>query len=191
MCRLRGSLYFRKLVMKMDEKKKSFVRVILGLLGFIILVTADQLTKHYAETSLMGQDRVLIPDVLRFTYAENTGIAWSLFSDAGTLVLSAVTAVLLVYVAVLWLRLCRFERCHILRFLLVLIAAGGAGNLMDRVFRGYVIDFIYFELIRFPVFNIADCCITIGVFALIISFLTIYRGEDADLLFPFGKKRKP
>ncbi len=57
----------------------------------------------------------------------------------------------------------------------VLILAGGIGNLIDRIFRGFVVDFLYFSLIDFPVFNIADCCVCIGAALLIVYTLFFYR----------------
>ena len=61
---------------------------------------------------------------------------------------------------------------------LILIFSGAVGNFIDRVKNKYVVDFIYFKLIDFPVFNFADICITIGCAVLILSLIFIYRGED-------------
>jgi signal peptidase II len=60
----------------------------------------------------------------------------------------------------------------------MLIFAGAIGNMIDRAFRGYVIDFIYVECINFPVFNVADCYITIATAVLFILFLFVYKQED-------------
>lgn len=172
-------------------KNRSLIsRILSGCLFVLFLVAADQLSK-YAALRLRSGDIVLIKGVLRLMYAENTGAAWSLFSGKSPLLI-AVTSLLILYVVMVWISLCRKGNDYrLLRILLLSVAAGGAGNLIDRIRLGYVIDFIYFELIRFPVFNLADCYITCGVFAVIISFMTVYRKEDPELLMPFLKKEKP
>ena len=69
----------------------------------------------------------------------------------------------------------------------VFIASGAIGNLIDRIVLKYVVDFLYFELIDFPVFNIADCYITISVIILAIMLIFYYKEEDIDLIL---KKKK-
>ena len=64
----------------------------------------------------------------------------------------------------------------------VLLAAGAVGNLIDRVMRGYVVDFIYFSLIDFPIFNFADCCVVTGGILMLMNVLVIYRKEDYEFL---------
>ena len=61
-----------------------------------------------------------------------------------------------------------------------MILAGAVGNLIDRIMNGYVVDFIYFQVINFPVFNVADICVTLGVVFLIIFLLFKYRSTDLD-----------
>ena len=68
-----------------------------------------------------------------------------------------------------------------LRFSLILIVAGAIGNFIDRVFRGgYVVDFLYFKLINFPVFNVADCYVVVGTILLAILLLFVYK-NDSDV----------
>ena len=72
-------------------------------------------------------------------------------------------------------------------FALLLVASGAVGNMIDRVSQGYVVDFFYFRLINFPVFNVADCYVTISAAALIILFLFYYKDSDLE---PFSLKKK-
>jgi signal peptidase II len=74
----------------------------------------------------------------------------------------------------------------LLRVLAVLMAAGAIGNMIDRVVNNYVVDFIYFNLINFPIFNVADCYVTIAAALLILSIIFIYK--DDDLKFLSGKQ---
>ena len=72
---------------------------------------------------------------------------------------------------------------------LTMIMAGAAGNLIDRVSQGYVVDFLYFSLIDFPIFNVADCYVTVGTALLLVLFLWFYTDEEFELLMP-GRKGK-
>lgn len=71
---------------------------------------------------------------------------------------------------------------------MVLLAAGGLGNFIDRLFLGYVRDFLYFKLIDFPVFNVADSYVTIGLVILIILIMFVYNEKDFGFL-PFVKDK--
>lgn len=63
---------------------------------------------------------------------------------------------------------------------LVVLLAGALGNFYDRLFQGYVIDFIYFSLIDFPVFNVADIYVTLSVIVLIVMVLFVYKGDELE-----------
>jgi signal peptidase II len=72
----------------------------------------------------------------------------------------------------------------VMRMVCVLIVAGALGNMIDRVVHGYVIDFLYFSLIDFPVFNVADCYVCIGAAMLVLSLFTVYREDEFHFLLP-------
>jgi signal peptidase II len=74
-----------------------------------------------------------------------------------------------------------------LRICITLITAGAAGNLIDRVAQGYVVDFLYFILIDFPIFNVADCYVTVATAVLLILLMKVYSDEDLAVLW---QKRK-
>ena len=138
------------------------------------LVGVDQLTKYWAVLHLKEQPNMQIwPNVFELEYRENTGAAFSLFKDHVWL-LSIVSAVILAAIVVAVLRI-KLPNIRWVRIAALLIVAGGVGNLIDRVFRGFVVDFISIKLIDFPVFNVADCFVCIGAFVLLIYVIFIYR----------------
>lgn len=186
-------------------KKKITLHIVIQILFFAILIVIDQVTKYFAVVNLKDQEaHVLINNVLEFRYLENSGAAFSMFENRQWL-FYVITAVILVLLIWLFVRVLRSlygyteveERCFrkrtlsqgiFLNYILALLAAGAVGNLIDRVRLHYVVDFIYFRLINFPIFNFADICVTISAILLVVFFLFIYK-EDAN--FPlFADKRK-
>lgn len=138
---------------------------IISLIVIAALAAIDQFTKYLIVTSAKVNGPLeLIPNVIQFRYVENTGAAFSSFSD-NTFVLTVVTVlIILACLVFLWSRKINSgfaEAC------LILVLAGGIGNIIDRIVFGYVVDFIEPLFVDFAVFNFADCCITIGAFMLI------------------------
>ncbi|MBQ1963307.1 MAG: signal peptidase II [Clostridia bacterium] len=132
----------------------------------IIAVCSDQLTKWLAVIFLEGEaDVVLWRDVLHFSFVRNKGAAFGMLQNQRWLfmVVSTVAIVgLLIY-------LIRWKPKSIwVRLSIAMIIGGGIGNMIDRIFLGYVIDFIYFKLIDFPVFNVADSFVTVGCGILVV-----------------------
>ncbi len=145
--------------------------LLLYLLIPVIGVALDQLTKHWASTQLQPVGTIpLWKDVFHFTYCENTGAAFSMLSDRRWLLL-LITAVLLCVILYALIR--DWVPTVFGRVCLLLILSGAIGNLLDRVIHGYVVDFLDFRLIRFPIFNVADILLNVGVFALLIYLLLI------------------
>ena len=169
-----------------DQKGKHMKRL-KYLILFLVLIGLDQGTKYLARAEFMDGDSLpIIPKVLRLIYHENDGAAWGLFSGRASL-LSLITLVSAIALIYCFFKIPSETKYTPLRVIIVSIAAGAIGNnLLDRIIHGYVIDFIYFELIDFPVFNVADMYIVIGtaLFALLILFK--YKEEDFD----FMKKTK-
>lgn len=149
-----------------------------SLLIFACLFATDLITKRVicgvlAET---GGRMDFIPHLLRFEYAENTGMAWGMFKN-GTLFLSIVTA--LACAAIIFFLIKTGKKMPLpMRLGLLMILAGAAGNLFDRVFLGFVRDFIAFDFIDFPIFNFADSCVTIGGILLFISLVLTKKGRE-------------
>ena len=124
------------------------------------LVALDQLVKYLVMTNIpLGAHVPFIPYILELTYVTNTGAAFSLFSEHTW----ALALVSLVMSAALALALFKGLFRHPLgRLTLTLLLAGAVGNLIDRAFRGFVVDMFNVLFMRFAVFNVADICVVVG-----------------------------
>ena len=152
------------------NKKKKYIVFLLQLVAAAVLALVDQLIKKAAVTSLKGQDGiVLIKNVLGLTYAENTGAAFSLFSEHPQMVMMLTALLLLFLTAVVFRRL---RLTTPARLAVSALLGGGLGNLADRLFFGAVTDYIRLLFIRFPVFNLADVLITLSVATLMLLLFT-------------------
>ena len=142
-------------------------RITILLVG--TLVGADQLIKYFVLRFLEPVGSApFLPHVVKLTYVENTGAAFGSFSHS-TVLLSLFTTILLGFCLYYLLSGKIQKKLPYTAFLL--ITAGGLGNLIDRVFRGYVIDYFDFEFMRFAVFNFADSLVCVGAFLLILYFI--------------------
>lgn len=140
-----------------------------------LLVGVDQLSKVLVLKYLSGGTEVtVLPHVLQFRYVENTGAAFSMLSG-NTILLSVLTGLILA--GAVWLLAAGKVQERANRVAVLLMVAGGLGNLIDRLFRHYVVDFMEFTFIKFAVFNFADCCVTIGAAILILSTLLSFWKE--------------
>ncbi len=163
----------------MGTRKRN---IIAGLVAVILLITADQVTKEIARTFLSGTaGYVLIPGVFKLSFVKNTGAAFGMFRNRQILfiVIAVLIAILAVYV---YLSLPDQKKYHLLRSECILITAGAIGNMIDRLINGFVTDFLEIILFRFPVFNLADSFVCIGVFLVVISLFTLYRNDDFSFL---------
>ena len=166
------------------SKKKVAVFIILTA----ILVFIDQLTKILTLEFLKGRDPVvLIKNVLELLYVENRGAAFGIMNGMRyAFVILAVVIALAAFIC--FVKLPDMKRLRPFGFSLILIASGALGNVIDRLRLGYVVDFIYFKPIDFPVFNFADICVTCAAFLLIILLLFYYKEEDLKHI-PFFKDK--
>lgn len=159
------------------------MRWIKGFIIIFILTFLDQGSKYLILTHLRNKpDVLLIPGVLQLRYIENRGMAFGLFEDRIPVFVILCLLFFCVFIYV-------YARIPETRFYLPLTAislvmvSGAMGNFIDRVFRGYVVDFIYFSLIDFPVFNIADVYVVCSGILLIIMVCFKYKNdEDYDFL---------
>lgn len=161
------------------------------LTAVAVLIGLDQLTKWLAVTYLQGADpATLIGGVFELTYVENKGAAFGVL-QGGRWLFIALTAV--VMLALLFLILFgKFRRYRLFNISAVLIVAGGFGNFIDRLCKGYVVDFLHFFLksihFDFPVFNVADCCVVIGAILLLVFFCFVYDDKAEK---PAVKEHEP
>lgn len=159
-------------------------------IGIMILgIVLDQYTKYLAVTHLQDQPVVVIKDVFEFSYVENRGAAFGMFQDQ-QLFFIIVASFALIFMAFLYIRMPMEKRYLPFRICLLFIATGAIGNLIDRIRLNYVIDFFYFKLIDFPVFNVADIFASVATCTLIPLFLFYYKDQDFDILFNCFKGKK-
>ncbi len=174
--------------MKLFTSKKKKI-ILLDVLLFICLVVFDQFTKYLAILNLKDQSAVpIIKNVLELNYLENRGAAFGMLQDQ---------KIFFILIAVFIIGIISYVLCimpddkkyNALHILLVMICSGACGNMIDRIRTDYVVDFIYFVLINFPIFNFADICVTVSTVLLIILFLFYYKEKDfAFLSFKQQKK---
>lgn len=146
------------------------------------VILVDQWAKQLAITHLMGKEPYsLINGVLELQFFSNTGIAWSML-DGQTVFILFTGIIFLVLILFVIFKLPEASKYHILYIFGGILTGGALGNMIDRVRFGYVIDFISFVLIHFPIFNVADMCIVISVIVLGILFLFYYKEEDLSFL---------
>lgn len=165
-----------------------------GIICVLAAICIDQWTKYLAVLHLkQGNSLVLIKDVFVLHYLENRGAAFGLFQNQKLFFI--VSAVIVLGAAVwFYMRVPMNRRFLPIRLCVLFICAGAIGNMIDRLRLNYVVDFFYFELIDFPIFNVADIYVTCGAVLFLIFFLLYYKEEDLDALgneiFPRRKKRK-
>lgn len=163
-------------------KKNKVFRMLIDILAIIFLVILDQFTKYLAVTGLKGQASFpLIDGVLELQYLENKGAAFGMLQNKKALFVF-MTIVMLFMVFYVLFKLPEKKKFIIWQIFLCLICAGGIGNMIDRVRLDYVVDFIYFSLIDFPIFNLADILVTIGTILFFIVILFCVKEEELEFL---------
>ena len=151
-------------------------------IAVVLLVLLDQWTKVLAIQHLMNSDGItIIPKVFRLYYLENRGSAFGLMQNQKVFFV-VFTIIVLAVLTLLYRKIPDTKRMLPLKIAGVLIYAGAIGNFIDRVRQSYVVDFFYFELIDFPVFNVADIYVTTAAIALIILVIFFYKDEDFQFL---------
>ncbi len=152
----------------------------------VVLIAADQLIKWLVVTNIGGPDFdglsfsgawlstpvTFIPHILGLNFVTNSGAAWSILSNY-TWILSIVSA--LAILVILWLLLSRRIRAPFEMITLTVVLAGAAGNLIDRLRLGYVVDMFEVLFMHFPVFNFADVCVTCGGICFVVYFLFFHE----------------
>ncbi len=134
---------------------------IVSLVIAFIMIAIDQLVKWWIVTNLgLGESTTFIPKILSLTYYQNNGAAWSILE--GQMWFFAIVTFIAVPVC-LWLLWKNRNGSRFYSLGLGLIIAGALGNFIDRVRLGYVVDMFRTEFINFPIFNVADMCLTVGV----------------------------
>lgn len=152
------------------------IRTVIFWLTVILVVAVDQATKAAVLVKLQAGPKTLIPGLFDLVLVHNTGAAFS-FGEGGGVFFALVALVFLIgSVVVVW----RMPELPVaLVVALGLIAGGGTGNMVDRLMEGSVTDFIATTFMQFPVFNVADICVTVGIVFMLVGYLR-WEGSGED-----------
>lgn len=164
-----------------------------------LLIVADQYTKAMAVVTLKDKPAIpIIPGILELNYLENRGAAFGMMQNQK--IFFIFVAVVIIGCIIYMLVKAPAQRKYIiLHILLVFIAAGAIGNMIDRLSLNYVVDFIYVKAINFPIFNVADIYVTVSTILLAIMLIFVYKDDDLRFMsfrasgfrtFEDGKKNK-
>ena len=164
------------------KNKRVILAIVLPCVLFALLLTLDLVSKHLIDKSLgtVGASKEIIHGFISFIYVHNSGAAWGIFSGRPIFLIIISIIVIALFIAFYILRLRKFkDKISLwLSVSLGFIAGGCFGNLIDRIAFGYVRDFINFDFMNFPVFNVADICLTVGIILLFIYFIFFYSKEE-------------
>lgn len=170
-----------------NSKHKSFIQAIMYLPLCLLLIALDQWSKYWAFNSLKVNGPItVIKNVFSFTWTENTGVAWSILSGSPIhLWLPIIMSVVLIFVFILFPNTKRMLPINIC---IIALISGAVSNRIDRSVYGAVQDFLYFELINFPIFNIADCYIVISCILVAVLVIFYYNDDEFDGIFSLKKR---
>ena len=169
--------------MSINSTKPAWKHWLLGCIAIFVLTILDQGSKYLVLTYLKGRPDInLIPGILQLHYLENRGMAVGLFE--GKIPVFVILCLLFFGVfSYVYARIPRNTYYLPLTITSLIMVSGALGNFIDRVFRDYVVDFIYFSLIDFPVFNVADIYVVCsGVLLIILVCFKYKNNEDYDFL---------
>lgn len=181
--------------MTLKKPYKLFVEIIC----FCVLIFLDQLTKYLAIEHLKeGKIISIIKNVFEFRYLENTGAAFGILNNR---MIFFIIVTIIVTCGIIYIKYkINFQlykdsiqqslkkKYLILDVVLLILLSGAIGNFIDRIRYDYVVDFIYFRLINFPIFNLADCYVSISAVLLVIMFIFVLKENEYHILF--SKKGK-
>ena len=176
---------------KNKHRIKKLLWVLFTSIGVFVLVLIDQVSKTMAIKNLKNNDSItVIKGFFSLTYVENKGAAWGVLS--GRISILVIVTIILIPLFIFGmiklyknkelLDISKLKAVSILHIDIILLLSGAIGNIIDRIVNGYVVDLFQFTFIDFPVFNVADCYITIGAAIFIIIYLFILKDEDISIL---------
>lgn len=166
----------------MKSKMKRKLILFIDFFMMFILIALDQYTKHLAVINLKDRPAfVIIEGVFELNYLENRGAAFGMLQNQKVFFVF-IACIILAAICYVLFKMPEGRRYTWLHILLVMIAAGAVGNMIDRVRLEYVVDFFYFVLINFPIFNVADIYVSVACVLLAIMILFYYKEQDLEFL---------
>lgn len=178
--------------MNTNTKNHIAGRYCLGAVLSFLLILLDQGTKYLAVKKLKDQASfVIIQGVFELHYLENHGAAFGVLQGK-KLFFVTITVLMIILLIYVYGRIPAERRFYPLHGICIALFAGAIGNFIDRILYNYVIDFFYFSLINFPIFNVADIYVTCAMALFIVLFLFYYKETDLDrlsaLILPWKKR---
>lgn len=171
-------MFFKGIFLKKYLYKENIVKIILFLLISSFLIFIDQWTKYLVTLYFSkGNKLVIIENIFEIFYLENRGAAFGILQGQQQLFF-IITIIVLLLLFFYLLKIPFKKRYYPLFIVLVLIFSGATGNFIERITKGYVVDFLYFKPINFPLFNVADSYITISCFLLLYLILFYYKEDE-------------
>lgn len=148
----------------------------LFFVGIFVLLAVDQITKLIVLKTLTSVGTMpVLQNIFHLTYCENRGAAFGILQNQTWIFIIITVAVL---VAVIYFMVRTRPKNIWLNFSLILLIGGALGNFVDRIFRGFVIDFLDFRIINFPIFNVADCFVVVG--AILLGIYIIFSEQKKE-----------
>ena len=193
-------------------EKKDKKTIMFSSCFLLFLIGLDQLTKYLAVVFLKDNPPIpIIKDVFELRYLENTSAAFGMdpisllqgifqfevFEQNPELYLHfrmgffyILTITMIAVFVWIFIKIPKVKRMLYLDLILIFLTAGAIGNLIDRITQQYVVDFLYFILIDFPIFNVADIYVTCSAITFLVLGIFYYKDEDIELIFPSKKSQK-
>lgn len=157
------------------KKVKEYKFIIISF----ILIIIDQVSKILVVSNIYNESIKVIPNLLNFTYVENTGALFGIGKNKISIFI--ILNIIIIVLGIIYLIKNKDEFNFLSKISISMILSGGIGNLIDRIARGYVVDFIDVNpVIKWPMFNIADCYVVIGCILLFIGFILQERKEKNE-----------
>ena len=163
------------------KTKKQYGRYLTAIALFTVLVGLDLMTKLWARKTLPEKPIILIQGVFELRYLENRGAAFGLMQNQRTFFI-ILTVIFLAAMIYAYVRIPSDRKYLPLRLLVIIVSAGAFGNFYDRLTLTYVRDFLYFSLIDFPIFNVADIYVTCSAVAFFVLVVFVYKEDDLAFL---------
>lgn len=172
----------------MENKKQSFKQLIIGITVIFIGIISDQYTKFLAIEKLKNNPISIIDGVFELHYLENKGAAFGILQNQQLLFL-LIGIFFSIIAFIFYIRLPKTKRMLPVSYCVLFIITGAIGNLIDRIRFGYVVDFLYFKLIDFPIFNIADIFVSVSAIIIVILLIFIYNESEIDQMLNIKRKK--
>jgi len=164
-------------------KEKTQIKIYFFPIIVISLLTAfDQLTKFMITSKYeLYESKDIIKDVFSLTYIRNEGIAWGMM-EGKQILFVIISAIVLIGCFYIYSNISDNKRYRLLRIAMLFLVSGAIGNMIDRINLNYVIDFFSFDLINFPVFNVADIYVVCSMIVIFLLIMFKYKDEDFDII---------